>query len=69
MLRRFVITGTLALGLLAVQSPAVCRLRMSARSFQQHFQELKTNESLGPIQRIVFSLALADGKPPRPHHS
>ena len=69
MMRRFAITGTLALGLLAVQSPAVCRLKTSARSFRQHFQELKADGALGPLQRIVFSLALADGTPPRQPHS
>jgi hypothetical protein len=60
-MRRIYIIGTLALGLMAVavHTPAYCRFVMSARSFEQRFHDLKeSNDSLNPLQRFVFSLAL-----------
>ena len=58
-----------ALGLMftaARTSPAYCRIVMSARSFQHHFEDLKKADSLNPLERFVLSLILANGKPQAP---
>ena len=37
-----------------------CRLMNSAQSFERYFQELKgAGNSIGPLERVVFSLVLA----------
>ena len=45
-------------------APAYGRLVCSAQSFQQYFQDLnKAGNSLSPIERLVFSLVMANSKP------
>jgi len=74
-MRRTYIIGTLALGLMftAIRIPcAFCRVVTSAHSFQHYFRDLKQADStLNPIQRIVFSLVLANDHPraETKHHS
>jgi hypothetical protein len=66
MMRRSYIIAIVALGLTftaAHTAPAYCRIVMSARSFQYHFQDLKKADSLNPLERFVLSLILANGKP------
>ena len=64
MKRKGCIIGILAVGLAAGAvrtSPAVGRFVSSAQSFHQHFRELKdSGSSLSPIERVVFSLILAN---------
>ena len=37
-----------------------CRVRNSTQSFERYFQELKgAGDSIGPLERVVFSLVLA----------
>jgi len=44
--------------------PAYCRLVWSAQSFHQYFRGLnKAGGSLSPIERLVFSLVMANTKP------
>jgi len=72
MMRRSYIIATLALGLMftaAHTAPAYCRIVMSARSFQHHFQDLKKADSLSPLERFVLSLILANGKSQAPEAS
>jgi hypothetical protein len=77
MIRKACITGVLVAGmaLTAVQgSPVYRRVASSARDFQQYFQALKSaDDSVGPLQRFVFSLVLANAKntprqPATPQH-
>jgi hypothetical protein len=64
MIRKAYIIAIMALGLTASAartSPAVGRFVSSAQSFQQHFRELKNSgSSMSPIERLVFSLILAN---------
>jgi hypothetical protein len=75
MLRRTYIIGTVALGLMltaAGVSPVFDRLVSSAQNFQLHYRDLKqTGDSLSPLERVVFSLVLANGEQPvsRAHHT
>jgi hypothetical protein len=74
MMRRTYIIGTITLGLTltAARTSAYCRVLMSAHSFQHYFHDLKqADDSLNPLQRIVFSLVLANGHPSEEiqHHS
>lgn len=76
MLRRTYIIGTVALGLMlsaAGASPVFDRLVASAQNFQLHYRDLKqAGDSLSPLQRVVFSLVLANGEQPATraqHHS
>jgi hypothetical protein len=60
--------GSLAL-LLAMgtvlSSPAYCRIVHSAQNFQRYYHDLKQGDnSLNPIERIVFSLVLANSRNP-----
>ncbi len=58
-MRRRCLIGVLVLGLTAtaVHAPGYSRLRSSARSFRQHFTELKMGGgSLNTLERLVFSL-------------
>lgn len=49
----------MVLALAAARHPGYGQLVASAREFQHHFQDLKTGSTLGPIERIVVSLALS----------
>ncbi|HXB74026.1 MAG TPA: hypothetical protein VNY05_37655 [Candidatus Acidoferrales bacterium] len=73
MIRRVHIIGVLALGLMvtaAATAPAYCRLVSSAQSFQHYFRDLnKAGNSLSPIERLVFSLVMANSKPAPAHRS
>lgn len=65
------ITVVIATGLAASQSRHVCvrEIGRSTQAFCQYFQALR-QESLNPVERVVFSLLLAkakaqqDAKPP-----
>lgn len=47
--------------------PAFCRLVSSALSFDRYYRGLnKAGDSLSPIERLVFSLVMANAKP-APH--
>jgi hypothetical protein len=50
----------------AVQfSPVYCRIARSAQNFQRYYNDLKQGDnSLNPIERVVFSLVLANSKNP-----
>jgi hypothetical protein len=71
-IRKVHIIGVLALGLMVTAvatAPASVRLVCSAQNFQQHFRDLyKAGSSLSPIERLVFSLVMANAKPV-PHRS
>ena len=44
---------------------AFCRIVHSAQNFQRYYRDLKQGEnSLSPIERIVFSLVLANSRNP-----
>lgn len=68
-MRRAYLIGTLALGMSLVavhSSPAYCRAANSARNFRHYFSDLKAaDNSLNPVQRFMFSLMLANTKPPQ----
>ena len=70
MTRKAGIIGILIVGLMATAvhtAPAYGRLVSSARSFQHYFQDLKgAGTSLSPVERLVFSLILANTRTPRP---
>jgi hypothetical protein len=62
MIRKALITGALVIGMAftAIHGP---RLESSARDFQQYFEALKkADDSVGPLQRFVFSLVLANAR-------
>jgi hypothetical protein len=64
MIRKAFITGILAAGMAftAFHSPSVCeRIASSARDFRQYFHALN-GDTVGPVQRFVLSLVLANGK-------
>jgi hypothetical protein len=60
-------TMTMAMALAAIHgSPAYGRAADSARNFRHYFSDLKNaDDSLNPVQRFVFSLILANTKPPQ----
>ncbi|MDE3166815.1 MAG: hypothetical protein KGN36_13500 [Acidobacteriota bacterium] len=68
MKRKAYIIGTLAAILLgnAVQSTgAYSRIANSAQNFQRYYRDLQEGQnSLSPIERVVFSLVLANSKSP-----
>jgi hypothetical protein len=70
MIRRAAITATLALGLTLTVSrtaPVYGRLAASAHRFQRHFHDLEgAGQSLSPIERFFFSLALTTTRAPEP---
>ena len=60
--------GTLAV-LLAVNTAqstgAYCKIVQSAQNFQRYYRDLQQGQnSLNPIERIVFSLVLSNSKSP-----
>jgi hypothetical protein len=65
-IRRIHIIGILALGLIAgavSTAPAYGRLVCSAQNIQKHFRDLRqSGDSLNPIERLVFSLVMANTK-------
>jgi hypothetical protein len=65
MRRRVYIIGVVALGLTAAAArttPVYNKLTTSARTFQRCVNRLKApGDSLSPIERLVFSLILANG--------
>ena len=64
MRRRASIFGTLAVAtILALNPGAVCHMVTSARNVERCFRDLRSAEtSLNPIERLVFSLVLANTK-------
>ena len=49
----------------AQTSPAYCRIVHSAKNFQRYYNDLKQGDNtLNPIERVVFSLVLANSKNP-----
>jgi hypothetical protein len=60
----------MALGLMAVtvrSTPAYRQLISSAASLERYQESLDTaDNSLSPIERLVFSLVLSNSKSPRP---
>jgi hypothetical protein len=66
MRQKRMIVGILAAGLTlaaAVAAPEYPKIESSAHSFQQYFQAMQgTGDSLGPVERFVFSLILANFK-------
>ena len=49
----------------AQTSPAYCRIVHSAQNFQRYYNDLKQGDNtLNPIERVVFSLVLANAKNP-----
>jgi hypothetical protein len=67
MKRKPFLIGILAAGLAltaALGTPEYCRIVSSVQSFQQYFRAMQTTVgSLGPIERFVYSLVLANSKP------
>jgi hypothetical protein len=64
MRRRVYIVGVVALGLIvaaARTTPAYSKLATSARTFQRYVKRMRAPaDSLSPIERLVFSLILAN---------
>jgi hypothetical protein len=62
------IIGTLAVVLamnLAQSTGAYCRIVTQAQNFQRYYHDLQQGQSsLSPIERLVFSLVLANSKSP-----
>ena len=68
MIRKAYMIGFLGLGLalLGTQSAAGHRIVTSAQHFQQYFQDLKgAGNSLSPVERFMFSLALVNTDRPQ----
>jgi hypothetical protein len=65
--RKRIIIGMLAAGLMftaAFAAPGYGRIVSSAQSFQHCFRAMQsTGRSLGPIERFVYSLVLANYQP------
>jgi len=66
MIRRAYIIGVVALGLVVTAfatRPAYCHVVSTAHSFQHYFRDLnQAGNSLSPIERVVFSLVLAQAE-------
>ena len=63
MIRKAYIVGTLAAGLALAAlegGPRFGRIASSAHNFEHYFQNLKSGNSLNPVERFVFSLVLAN---------
>ncbi len=69
MRRRIYLVGIVSLGLMAAtvhSTPAYRQLAASAASFERYVEGLSSaNNSLSPIERLVFSLVLSNSKSPR----
>jgi hypothetical protein len=66
MIRKAYMTGALAVALLLAGTPSAARHRIavSAQNFQQYFESFKgAGNGLGPVERFVFSLVLANTNP------
>ena len=67
-MRRTYLVGIVALGLMATtvrSTPAYHQLVSSAASFERYLNGLnRADNSLSPIERLVFSLILSNSKPP-----
>jgi len=67
MKRKRIVIGILAAGLTltaAFGTPGYGRIVSSAHSFQHYFRAMQsTGASLGPIERFVYSLVLANFQP------
>jgi hypothetical protein len=50
--------------ILTLTAPSYCRLASSAHTVRQRFQELEKSD-VGPVQRLVLSLVLANAKTPK----
>jgi hypothetical protein len=61
--RAIFVTVLMATGLAAFQSPHLCAraIGRSAHTFGQYFQALR-QEGLNPVERLMFSLVLANTK-------
>jgi hypothetical protein len=61
-------TAAVALALVGIHgAPVYGRAANSARSFHRYFQDLKNADAnLNPVERVVFSLILANTEP-EPH--
>jgi hypothetical protein len=69
MIRKAYMTGALGLALLLAGTPSAARHRIavSAQNFQQYFESFKAaGAGLGPVERLVFSLVLANTNPTPP---
>ena len=68
-MRRTYLIGTLALALMATtihSTPAYRQLVSSAASFERYLDTLnRADNSLSPIERLVFGLVLSNSKSPR----
>ena len=67
MIRKASIIATVALGMAIAAFhgvPSLERIASSARTVQQNFHNLKDN-SLNPIERVVFSIMLAKKEAPK----
>jgi hypothetical protein len=65
--RKTTIIATLAILITAATagySPVYARAVSSMQNFQRNFKDLKKADSLSPIERFVFSLALSHSKTP-----
>jgi len=63
MIRKAYIIGTLVAGLTVAAiggAPGIGRIASSAHNFEHYFQNLKSGNSLSPMERLVFSLMLAN---------
>jgi hypothetical protein len=58
-MRRISGIAILALALTAAIHPGYGRLVAEAREFSHHYRDLKSGNSLGPVERFVFSLVLS----------
>ncbi|MCU1232195.1 MAG: hypothetical protein JWP63_162 [Candidatus Solibacter sp.] len=68
MKRRAYIVGLLVVLLLSTTGrtvPVYGKVVSSAVQFHQYFRDLKQTNTMGPIERFVFSLVLANAKAPK----
>jgi hypothetical protein len=65
MIRKASVIAVLAAGLFAAMPNVRYRIAVSAQNFGHRFDDLKgAGDSLNPVERVVFSLALANATPP-----
>jgi hypothetical protein len=64
MIRKGYIIAVLALAAIVVGTPATRhRIVVSTRNFAQYFTDFNKASTLNPVERFVFSLALANTDP------